>query len=43
VVLDAATRAPDPDELAAIESAAAPLLELLGRMGLAPIQGGESR
>lgn len=43
VVLDAATRAPDPDELAAIESAAAPLLELLGRMGLAPIRGGESR
>jgi DNA-binding transcriptional MerR regulator len=43
VVLDTATRAPDPDELAAIESAAAPLLELLGRMGLAPIRGGESR
>jgi DNA-binding transcriptional MerR regulator len=43
VMLDAATRAPDPDELAAIESAAAPLVELLGRMGLAPIRGGESR
>jgi DNA-binding transcriptional MerR regulator len=43
VVLDAATRAPDADELAAIESAAAPLLELLGRMGLAPTRGEESR
>jgi DNA-binding transcriptional MerR regulator len=43
VVLDAATRAPDADELAAIESAAAPLLELLGRMGLAPTLGEESR
>ena len=39
VLLDAATRAPDADELAAIESAAAPLLELLGRMGLAPTRG----
>jgi DNA-binding transcriptional MerR regulator len=36
VLLDSADRAPDADELAAIESAAAPLLELLGRMGLAP-------
>ncbi len=43
VVLDAATRAPDADELAAIESAAAPLLELLGRMGLAPTRGEEIR
>lgn len=41
VLLDAAIRAPDADELAAIESAAAPLLELLGRMGLAPTRGGE--
>jgi hypothetical protein len=40
VVLDAATRAPGADELAAIESAAA---ELLGRMGLAPTRGEESR
>lgn len=36
VLLDAATHAPDADERAAIASAAAPLLELLGRMGLAP-------
>ncbi|HEV7646629.1 MAG TPA: MerR family transcriptional regulator [Actinophytocola sp.] len=43
VLLDAATRAPDADELAAIESAAAPLLELLGRMGLAPTRERESR
>lgn len=43
VVLDTATRAPGADELAAIESAAAPLLELLGRMGLAPTRGEESR
>lgn len=43
VLLDAATRAPDTDELAAIESAAAPLLELLGRMGLAPTRERESR
>jgi DNA-binding transcriptional MerR regulator len=43
VLLDAATRAPDADELAAIESAAAPLLELLGQLGLAPNRGGESR
>ncbi len=43
VLLDAATRAPDPDELAAIESAAAPLLELLGRLGLAPTRREESR
>lgn len=41
ILLDSATRAPDADELAAIESAAAPLLELLGRMGLAPIREGE--
>jgi hypothetical protein len=43
VLLDAATHAPDADELAAIESAAAPLLELLGRMGLAPTRREESR
>jgi DNA-binding transcriptional MerR regulator len=43
VLLDAATRAPDADELTAIESAAAPLLELLGRMGLAPTRERESR
>jgi DNA-binding transcriptional MerR regulator len=43
VLLDAATRAPDADELVAIESAAAPLLELLGRMGLAPTRREESR
>jgi DNA-binding transcriptional MerR regulator len=43
VLLEAATRAPDADELAAIESAAAPLLELLGRMGLAPTRERESR
>ncbi len=43
VLLDAATRAPDADELAAIESAAAPLLELLGRMGLAPTREEEVR
>jgi DNA-binding transcriptional MerR regulator len=43
VLLGAATRAPDADELAAIESAAAPLLELLGRMGLAPTRERESR
>jgi DNA-binding transcriptional MerR regulator len=43
LLLDAATRAPDADELAAIESAAAPLLELLGRLGLAPTRREESR
>lgn len=43
ILLDAATRAPDVDELAAIESVAAPLLELLGRMGLAPTRERESR
>jgi|tagenome__1003787_1003787.scaffolds.fasta_scaffold20929604_2 DNA-binding transcriptional MerR regulator len=43
VVLEAATRAPDADELAAIESAAAPLLELLGQLGLAPTRERESR
>lgn len=41
VVLDAADRAPNADELAAIEAAAAPLLEVLGRLGLAPTTGGE--
>lgn len=43
VTLDGATRAPDPDELAAIEAAAAPLLDLLARTGLAPVPGKESR
>lgn len=43
VMLDAATRAPDADERAAIEAAAAPLLDLLGRLGLAPSPGKESR
>jgi DNA-binding transcriptional MerR regulator len=43
VVLDAATRAPDVDELAAIEAAAAPLLDLLGRLGLASTPGKERR
>lgn len=41
VVLDAANRAPDADELAQIEAAAAPLLEVLGRLGLAPTTGGD--
>lgn len=36
VTLDSAPRAPDADELAAIATAAAPLLDLLGRLGLAP-------
>ncbi|GAA3463156.1 MerR family transcriptional regulator [Saccharothrix longispora] len=39
VVLDAADRAPDATELAAIQAAAAPLLDLLGRTGLAPTTG----
>ncbi|HWM03898.1 MAG TPA: helix-turn-helix domain-containing protein [Actinophytocola sp.] len=43
VVLDDAIRAPDDEEIAAIEAAAAPLLELLGRMGLASTTRGESR
>jgi len=43
VMLDVATRAPDAAELAAIEAAAAPLLDLLGRLGLAPSSGKESR
>jgi hypothetical protein len=34
LLLGAATHAPDPDELAAIEAAARPLLELLRRHGL---------
>ena len=41
VVLEAAERIPDADDLAAIQEAAAPLLELLGRIGLAPTTGGE--
>ncbi|CAM3911542.1 helix-turn-helix domain-containing protein [Kibdelosporangium persicum] len=43
VVLEAAGRAPGADDLAAIQAAAAPLLELLGRIGLAPTTGGEDR
>ena len=43
VMLDAAIRAPEADELAAIEAAAAPLLDLLARTGLAPSPGKESR
>lgn len=43
VVLNAATRSPDADELAAIEAAAAPLLDLLDRIGLAPSPGKERR
>ncbi|MBL7496798.1 MerR family transcriptional regulator [Frankia sp. CNm7] len=41
VVLSAATRMPDAEELAAIERAAAPLLDLLGRLGLAETTKGE--
>ncbi|ONI74668.1 MerR family transcriptional regulator [Actinosynnema sp. ALI-1.44] len=43
VVLEAAAHMPDADEIAAIEAAAAPLLELLGRLGLAPSTGGETQ
>ncbi|ALG11424.1 MerR family transcriptional regulator [Kibdelosporangium phytohabitans] len=43
VVLEAAAHTPDADEIAAIEAAAAPLLELLGRLGLAPSTGGETQ
>jgi DNA-binding transcriptional MerR regulator len=43
VVLEAAERVPDADDVAAIQEAAAPLLELLGRIGLAPTTGGEDR
>jgi DNA-binding transcriptional MerR regulator len=43
VMLDGATRAPDADELAAIEAAAAPLLDLLDRTGLARSPRKESR
>lgn len=43
VILDDAVRAPDDEELAAIEAAAGPLLDLLGRMGLVPTTRGESR
>ncbi|MEU4806518.1 MerR family transcriptional regulator [Actinosynnema sp. NPDC023587] len=39
VVLDAAERVPDAGELAEIEAAAAPLLDLLARLGLTPITG----
>ncbi|MEU6148661.1 MerR family transcriptional regulator [Actinosynnema sp. NPDC047251] len=39
VVLDAAERVPDAEELAEIEAAAAPLLDLLARLGLAPTTG----
>ncbi|GAB3429764.1 MerR family transcriptional regulator [Actinophytocola sediminis] len=43
VTLDAATRPPDADELAAIQAAAAPLLELLDRIGLAHSPRKENR
>jgi DNA-binding transcriptional MerR regulator len=36
VVLDAATRTPDAAEVAEIEAAAAPLLDVLDRLGLSP-------
>ncbi|MEV0678993.1 MerR family transcriptional regulator [Actinosynnema sp. NPDC050436] len=39
VVLDAARRVPDAGELAEIATAAAPLLDLLARLGLAPTTG----
>lgn len=39
LVLDTATRVPTTAELAAIEAAAAPLLDLLARTGLAPTTG----
>ncbi|MCC8249771.1 MerR family transcriptional regulator [Saccharothrix luteola] len=39
LVLHAADRVPDATELAAIETAAAPLLDLLARTGLAPTTG----
>ncbi|MEU5690755.1 MerR family transcriptional regulator [Actinosynnema sp. NPDC020468] len=39
VVLTGADRVPDQAELAAITAAAAPLLDLLGRLGLAPTTG----
>jgi DNA-binding transcriptional MerR regulator len=39
LVLHAADRVPDAAELAAIETAAAPLLDLLARTGLAPTTG----
>jgi DNA-binding transcriptional MerR regulator len=35
VLLDAATRSPDADEVAAVRAAAAPLIDLLSRLGLA--------
>jgi DNA-binding transcriptional MerR regulator len=46
VLLDAATRAPDTGELAAIQAAAAPLIDLLSRLGLdqdEPEDRGETR
>lgn len=39
LVLHTADRTPTPAELAAIEAAAAPLLDLLTRTGLAPTTG----
>lgn len=39
LVLHTADRTPTPTELAAIEAAAAPLLDLLTRTGLAPTTG----
>jgi DNA-binding transcriptional MerR regulator len=43
VMLDGTTRAPTAEELTAIETAAAPLLDLLDRTGLAPFPRKESR
>ncbi|OLF10424.1 helix-turn-helix domain-containing protein [Actinophytocola xanthii] len=43
VVLDTAARPLEPDELAAVAAAAAPLLDLLDRLGLASSAGKERR
>nr|WP_042193228.1 MerR family transcriptional regulator [Kibdelosporangium sp. MJ126-NF4]CEL20647.1 conserved hypothetical secreted protein [Kibdelosporangium sp. MJ126-NF4]CTQ89559.1 conserved hypothetical secreted protein [Kibdelosporangium sp. MJ126-NF4] len=43
VMLEAAGHLPTADEIAAIEAAAAPLLDLLGRLGLAPLSGGKTQ
>jgi DNA-binding transcriptional MerR regulator len=43
VVLDAASRPLEADEVEAVEAAAAPLLELLDRLGLSPSAGKERR
>jgi DNA-binding transcriptional MerR regulator len=42
VLLNRATRAPDAGELAAIQAAAAPLLDLLSELGLDETTGGEA-